>query len=315
MVLQHVYQPLLIRFLIETGGQATLRQLAVMLLAEDESQVAYYTKRIREMPVKVLRRHGVLSIDKDSVFLTVRNLTYEQKARIRMLCEQRLGAFLEKRGLGLWDYRLGEDDPVPDSLRFQALKAAGGRCALCGATRDERPLDIDHIVPRSRKGQNTLDNLQVLCSKCNRAKGNRDRADFRELSPVQPAPGCPFCALDFQAAAIAENGSVFAVKDRYPITADHTLVVTRRHVADYFEMSGMERRQAEDLVRYMRNRILASDRAVVGFNVGTNCGDAAGQTIPHAHIHLIPRRRGDTSQPRGGVRGVIPERMSYITAP
>jgi len=70
MVLQHVYQPLLLRFLIETGGQATLRQLAVMLLAEDESQVAYYTKRIREMPVKVLMRHGVLSIDKDSVFLT-----------------------------------------------------------------------------------------------------------------------------------------------------------------------------------------------------------------------------------------------------
>jgi diadenosine tetraphosphate (Ap4A) HIT family hydrolase len=63
--------------------------------------------------------------------------------------------------------------------------------------------------------------------------------------------------------------------------------------------------------RVLRNKILGNDSAVLGFNVGANCGETAGQTVMHAHIHLIPRRKGDTPEPLGGVRGVIPSRMSY----
>ena len=102
--------------------------------------------------------------------LTASKLTLEQKAHIRMLCEQRLQTFVQKRGIGIWDYRLLDEEPISDSLRFQVLKAAGGRCQLCGISTKERPLDVDHIIPRSRSGKTELANLQALCSRCNRSK-------------------------------------------------------------------------------------------------------------------------------------------------
>jgi len=180
MRMSHIYQPLLIRSLVDTGGTATVRQLACLFLAQDESQLLFYEKRIKEMPLKVLKRRGVVEHDGKLVYLRVPGLTLEQKASIRMLCERKMQEFVQKKGLGLWDYRLLEADPVSDSMRYEVLKASGGRCALCGITKDERPLDVDHIIPRTRGGRNTIDNLQALCFKCNRAKRNLDTTDFRE---------------------------------------------------------------------------------------------------------------------------------------
>jgi ATP adenylyltransferase len=311
MSMSHVYQPLLIRTLVDAGGAATLRQLAQAFVLQDESQLLFYEKRIKDMPVKVLSSHRVVERDGDFVSLTTELRTLEQKARIRMLCEMKLQEFIQRRGLGIWDYRLLETDPVPDDLRYQALKASGGRCALCGATKNEQPLDVDHIIPRSRGGENVLENLQVLCAKCNRTKGNKDETDFRrDLTPDTDAT-CVFCSSERQAEGVATNGSVFAVKDKHPVSPGHHLVLPKRHTADYFSMTTQERREAEELLRMLRNKIVAEDESVVAFNVGTNCGEVAGQTVMHAHIHLIPRRKGDTPKPRGGVRGVIPAKMSY----
>ncbi|MFZ0449517.1 MAG: HIT family protein [Desulfatiglandaceae bacterium] len=86
----------------------------------------------------------------------------------------------------------------------------------------------------------------------------------------------------------------------------------RRHTPDFFTMTPRERRDAEALILWLKDDdILKHDPSVVGFNLGINCGEAAGQTIMHAHVHLIPRRLGDTPNPRGGVRGVIPDKMAY----
>jgi diadenosine tetraphosphate (Ap4A) HIT family hydrolase len=76
-------------------------------------------------------------------------------------------------------------------------------------------------------------------------------------------------------------------------------------------MTSTERKDAENLLRILRNKIAKKDESVTGFNVGVNCGESAGQTVWHAHIHLIPRRDGYTPNPRGGVRGVIPDKMGY----
>lgn len=313
MRMSQIYQPLLIRSLLDAGGSATVRQLAQILVSHDESQLLYYEKRIKEMPVKVLKKRDVIVTDGDLVSLNIdyKKLTLEQKAQIRILCEQRLQGFVRQRGLGIWDHRLLESDPVPDSLRFQVLKTSGGRCALCGCSQNDRPLDVDHIIPRSKGGSNDISNLQALCTKCNRSKGNKDQTDYRESRSPDKVDGCAFCSEEFQGRKVVENGPVLAVEDGFPVTAGHHLIIPVRHVTDYFGMSEVERGHATELLRILKNRLQEEDGSITGFNVGMNCGADAGQTVMHAHIHLIPRRAGDVQDPRGGVRGCVPGKMSY----
>ena len=178
MRMSHIYQPLLIRTLVETGGTATLRQVAMAFLDRDESQIVYYEDRIKKMPLPVLKRHGVVDRQGDLISLSVKSLTYQQRAEIMAICEQKLGAFLKQRGLGTWDYRLFETDPVPSDIRYRVLAASGGRCALCGATSKDRRIEVDHVVPRSKGGSNDIENLQALCDECNRGKSNRDDTRF-----------------------------------------------------------------------------------------------------------------------------------------
>jgi diadenosine tetraphosphate (Ap4A) HIT family hydrolase len=311
MLMSHVYQPLMIRALVDCGGSATIHQLAHAFLGQDESQLLFYEKRIKEMPLKVLTRRGVTATEGQLVSLTVSRLTLEQKANIRMLCEQRLQSFVKKRGIGIWDYRLLDDAPVSDNLRFTVLKAAGGRCQLCGISAKEMPLDVDHIIPRSRGGRTVLENLQALCSKCNRTKGNQDETDFRFLPGSETIPSCAFCDSGVNARIVERSNLVFAIEDAYPVTPGHLLVIPNRHTPDFFSMTENERQNANELLRVLQGQIRERDRTVNGFNIGMNCGESAGQTVNHAHIHLIPRRIGDLEDPRGGVRGVIPERRIY----
>ncbi len=88
-------------------------------------------------------------------------------------------------------------------------------------------------------------------------------------------------------------------------------MVPKRHTSDFFTISAKERLAAVELLDLLRRGIAEADGSVLGSSVGANCGAAAGQTVMHAHIHLIPRRRGDSTDPRGGVRGVIPGQMKY----
>jgi diadenosine tetraphosphate (Ap4A) HIT family hydrolase len=104
---------------------------------------------------------------------------------------------------------------------------------------------------------------------------------------------------------------VVALADGFPVTEGHMLVVPRRHVADYFDLTERERMDAGELLWLLRSRACKMDKRITGFNVGVNVGASAGQTVMHCHIHLIPRRDGDMDDPRGGVRGVIPARQKY----
>ncbi len=123
-------------------------------------------------------------------------------------------------------------------------------------------------------------------------------------------PGCVFCAVD-AAAVVAANDFAFAIRDRSPVTPLHTLILPRRHAPTYFDLTEDEQRAIDRLLVQLRDGILAVDGTVEGFNIGINVGEAAGQTVFHCHYHLIPRRRGDVPNPRGGVRAVIPGRADY----
>jgi diadenosine tetraphosphate (Ap4A) HIT family hydrolase len=115
-----------------------------------------------------------------------------------------------------------------------------------------------------------------------------------------------------EGAVLAEFGSVVALADAYPVTAGHTLLMPRKHEPDFFALTREERIALLDAVSAMRERLTA-EVDVDGFNVGLNSGKAAGQTVSHTHIHLIPRRRGDVPDPRGGVRWIFPKTADYWT--
>ena len=311
MRLSQIYQPLLIKTLVDAGGSATIRHLANAFLSQDESQLIYYEDRIKKMPLKILGKHGIVTKDGDLVFLNAGKLTIEQKAKIKMLCEQKMQEYVNKRGLSIWDYRLLDKDPIPDSLYYRVLKESGGRCALCGTTRDDRPLHVDHIKPRSKRGKTEYGNLQVLCSKCNLIKGNKDETDFRQSVMPDNDSDCRFCHDKVKSRVVEEHGLVWAIRDGYPVSDGHHLILPKRHTPDWFSMTETERRDADTLIKMIQKCLSESDRTITGFNVGINSGESAGQTIFHAHLHLIPRRNGDTPNPRGGVRGVIPGKMGY----
>ena len=121
---------------------------------------------------------------------------------------------------------------------------------------------------------------------------------------------CLFCAIPPE-RIIARNALSYAIRDGFPVTPLHTLIIPNRHVADYFGLSREELLACDDLLQSVRKDILQADPLVQGFNIGMNAGAAAGQTVFHCHIHLIPRREGDVEKPRGGVRHVIPGKGAY----
>lgn len=124
-------------------------------------------------------------------------------------------------------------------------------------------------------------------------------------------PGCVFCERLAGGDVLREAESVFAIADADPVTQGHLLVIPKRHVPGFFELRDHERRDAERLMARLFRALLDQDPSISGYNIGLNCGRAAGQTIYHVHYHLIPRREGDTAQPSGGVRGVIPGKRAY----
>ena len=125
-------------------------------------------------------------------------------------------------------------------------------------------------------------------------------------------PSCLFCELPPDKFEIVDQNELcLALTDSYPVTEGHCLIVPRRHVRDYFDMNPAEIEAANRLMRRSRERLRAEDPAISGFNIGTNAGRSAGQSVFHAHIHFIPRRDGDQQDPQGGVRKIFPEKAKY----
>ena len=147
MRMNHVYQPLMIRALLEAGGSASIRQLANLFLAEDEGQIRYYERIIRRYPVPVLKRHRIVTMNDGTVSLNIQDLDDQSRTQLKDICDQKIGEFMTARGDGI--FRLS-GSPVSSGTRLKILEDSGGRCALCGVTNKEMPMDVDHIVPRSQ---------------------------------------------------------------------------------------------------------------------------------------------------------------------
>ena len=125
-----------------------------------------------------------------------------------------------------------------------------------------------------------------------------------------PNNPCLFCKVK-ESGCAHENELAYASYDSYPVSEHHCLIIPKRHIKDYFDLSNDELVACNDLIKIVKKEITNKDPLVKGFNLGTNIGIVSGQSILHCHFHLIPRREGDVDNPQGGVRSVIPNKQHY----
>lgn len=317
MRMSQVYQPVMLIELLQHGDSASVEQVAKAILEHDPTQVDYYCHVVKNMVGQVLTKNRGVTNKQGNVYtLNVSEpLTYEQRQTLIAECEARITAFNEARGKTIWEHRRRGHRPIPGSTRYQVLSRAKFRCELCGVSADEKALEVDHIFPKSLGGKDDLSNYQALCFSCNSAKRNTDATDFRAFKAMyeHKEQGCLFCEVPTTEShrLVAQNALAYVIRDGFAVTPGHTLFIPKRHVADYFGLVPAEANAINQLITEQRTLLSAEDPTIEAFNIGMNCGEVAGQTIFHCHVHLIPRRRGDVENPRGGVRHIIPGKGHY----
>jgi diadenosine tetraphosphate (Ap4A) HIT family hydrolase len=142
-----------------------------------------------------------------------------------------------------------------------------------------------------------------------------DSCEIYEYIPFHQKPKpekieCPFCFPETKLELITESATAYAIFDKYPVSKGHTLIIPKRHVENYFDLSFREQSACTFMMNFVKE-LIQKRYNPDGFNIGINVGQSAGQTVHHAHIHLIPRFKGDVENPEGGIRGVIPEKRLY----
>ena len=318
MKMSQIYQPLmLIELLKNMDGKASVKDIAQSILNKDPTQIDYFSQIVKNMVGRVLTSKQNLVTKEKDVYSLVgsEDLSNTEAEQLIELCEQKIAEFEAKRGDAAWNHRKRGHRPISGSIRYQVLAAAKGRCELCGITNEEKMLEVDHIMPKSLGGKDDLSNYQALCYSCNAAKRNTDDTDFRLFKTMfeQREENCLFCDIQTKdrKRVIAENHLAYAITDGFPVTEGHALFIPKRHVKDYFGLVQAEVNAINALISAHKNMLQANDSTIEGFNIGMNCGEIAGQTIFHCHVHLIPRRKGDVENPRGGVRHIIAGKGYY----
>ena len=313
MRMSHVYQPVMLVEILKKGGYASTEQIAKSILNHDPTQVDYYKEVVKNMVGKVLTSNrGITSKTGDTYSLIdAEKLTKMQIKELITLCQDKIKEYDIKRDGSQWEHRKRGRKPISGSIRYKVITRARGRCEACGVSIQERSIEVDHIHPKSLGGKDDLSNYQALCYVCNTQKNNKDDTDFRYLDAEFDAreKSCLFC--DKKKGVIHENSLAYLVRDGFAVTKYHSLIIPKRHCKDYFDLTQAEINATNQLIHTEREKLLKLDKTITGFNIGMNCGEDAGQTIFHCHVHLIPRRKGDDESPRGGVRKVIDGKGNY----
>ena len=313
MRMSHIYQPVMIKKLLASNGSATDREIATILLQYDPSQLEYYQSITNKMVGKVLRSHKI--VDKTGPIYSLNefaSLTNNEVQELIKICDKKVDDYINKRGDAIWNHRRVNRNTISGSIRYEVLKRAKFRCELCGISYDERALEVDHIEPVNTGGEDSINNYQALCFICNANKRDKDNTDFRDKGMMYShrQAGCLFCSVQ-KNRIVSENNLAYIIYDQFPVTQGHCLIIPKRHFPDYFGITQAESNSILTLINQAKVLNLKKDKNITGFNIGLNCGESAGQTILHTHIHLIPRRENDVDFPRGGIRNIIPGKGSY----
>jgi ATP adenylyltransferase len=316
MSMSHIYQPVMLIELLKNNGSASEEHIAQVILNRDPTQLDYYIDKVRNMVGKVLSTHKITTREKSVQYLNnFSEFTQNEIDELINICMDKLIEYENKRGEKIWEHRATDREAISGSIRYKVLLRARRRCEMCGASVAEKAIDVDHIIPRSLGGLNDISNYQALCWECNTNKGNRDKTNFKEVENLYShrEENCLFCDIQIKETKriVAENFLAYAIRDGYAVTEHHTLFIPKRHVRDYFELNQAEINAINELIQSEKMKLDEKDKTIDGYNIGMNCGEVAGQTIFHCHIHLIPRRRNDVQNARGGIRNIIDGKGDY----
>lgn len=306
MKMSGLYQPVIIKHLILSGGLAKLEEIAKELTTLDEEAVEDYIQKLKIHPKAVLKKHGIAEIQEDAYELLMD--LGDSKENLLKICDEKIALFMEQRGI---------EPGRPSGWGAKRVKLLKEHpyCTLCGARpgkNSEVELDIDHIEPVSKGGSDEESNLQVLCAQCNRAKGNHLIISSVEVhaNHLSRSAQCIFCNLPKERIKYQDN-YILVIEDGFPVTQGHTLIIPVRHTATSNDLNDMEALLIIKKSKELCESLIGDDKSIKGFNMGFNVGKAAGQTIDHCHFHIIPRRVGDVDDPTGGIRNVIPGKGKY----
>lgn len=317
MHMQYIYQPVMIKSLLMNKGLASTEVIAKEILSAEGNQsydnktIKFIEKIINNQPGRFLLSHNIVSRNENIYELNeFSKYTENEIQNLINECEKKINEKRNTIKIKTRQFIPENRKQVPGRIRFEVLKRANGRCELCGTS--DRELVIDHIKPKSRGGEDSINNYQALCVTCNSQKQDNDDTDFRknkkEFNDLEK--DCPFCNIDNR-KIINEKNLAFAIYDLFPVTEYHLLIVPKRHVSEYFDLFKPEINEIHKIIKEVKAEIEKKDKTITGYNIGINNGEDAGQTIPHCHIHLIPRRKGDVIDPIGGIRNIIPGKGNY----
>jgi len=312
MRMSHIYQPVMILNLLMKGGESDRSEIAEYILSFDESQIEYYEKVVDNMVGKVLRKHKIVSKEKTKYNLNdYAQYSKDEISELKYICRLKIQDFIDKRR-NVWEHRKKSSGYISGSIRYEIFKRANMRCELCGVSNKVKALEVDHIIPRNKGGSDDFSNLQSLCYSCNAMKRDKDDTDFAQMRKMYDDrdSDCLFCSID-ESSIIIENELAFCMYDKFPVTEYHILIIPKRHVSNYFDLFQPELNAINQLIQKTKKLLDRKDSLITSYNIGVNNGVDSGQTINHCHVHLIPRRKNDTANPEGGVRGVIPDKQSY----
>lgn len=309
MTMTGPYQPIIIRALLKGNGKADLTDIAKEIAQLDPDMIDYYISRLKVFPKQVLKKHGIAEIPKGQphyVFMRELEISPSELPELIEICDNKISEWYAKHPTENEEYSGW-------GLKRVSLISKYPYCTYCGSRPPDVELDIDHILPRDKGGTDDDKNLQVLCHKCNRAKGNHllPSAKAALANHLSSYRDCLFCNLGADRPILASNDYILAFRDAFPVSEGHTLIIPKRHVSSPRHLTAIEINHLFETAKLLSSEIEKSDSSIKGFTIGFNDGEPAGQTIFHAHLHVIPRRHGDTPSPRGGIRNVISGKGDY----
>jgi len=301
--------------LLINDGKRSYELMARDLLLGDEIQLEYYSKIANNMVARGPGSHGIVRRNAPQKIYTLNRFEelsrWERKELIK-LCKTRIQDFRDKRDQEIDKRGAGSRRYINHNVKYEVLKRAKFHCELCGVSADKRAIEVDYIGPENKNGRDNINNHQALCYQCNAMKRDTDKTDFRLTrgSFDKKEENCDFCQLP-ENRIIDENELAYVIRDNHPVVVLHTLIIPKRHEDNYFLLGQAEINSCNQLMKRASESIMNEDPKVKAFNIGINNGPLAGQTIHHCHIHLIPRREGDVTNPRGGIRNLMHEKGDH----